>query len=716
MDAARAPGLAFEPVQPIRPAGPLARADIAAFLGYSRRGPAGVAVRIGSARQFDDLFGPPPAAGQLAAAVGGFFACGGDACYVVRVVDHDAAAASAVSRPDVAGAAGWRVTASFPWARLDPRTLEGAPASRAEGWTPVFEQARREGSRRDDPGAWGNGLEVTFQRSSLVSTTTRPGRLEEGWASRVASLAGLEPASVLELHQETAAGGHRAAVVGVAEIDPVRELVRWRERPEERGFDPERPIRLAGVEFDVVVRLDGREVERFARLAPDPAHGRALVRLVRAASRYVEIAPPAAADWSDPASWPGTTPVRLAGGRDGVARVGAADYLRALEAVAEVDDVALVAAPDLTLAAAVSEPSAPPEPPPVDCTVMRAPPPGRLVGRVVDASSGAERGLANVRVEVAAADQRPIWRPDGRFEVTGLEVGLATLRLTKPGYRPLDTQAQIGERPVETVFTLVPETGPRALDDDEILAVQQAMCRPERVGRYRIAVLDPPRPDLTRDALGDWRAKLGDTRRGAFYVPWLRLPGGTVAPPCGHVCGTIARAERLEGPHRAGANLGLAKVDGVTLAVDDAAHALMNPAGINVIRAFPGRGIRVHGTRSLASDPEWRFLTTRRLVDVVEKTLERSLQWAVFEPNGPITRQAVAFAIRTLLERVRRTGALAGGTPEAAYRVAVDAETNPPAVVDAGRLIAEVALAPAVPFEFIRFRLGRTLDALDVVE
>ena len=59
----------------------------------------------------------------------------------------------------------------------------------------------------------------------------------------------------------------------------------------------------------------------------------------------------------------------------------------------------------------------------------------------------------------------------------------------------------------------------------------------------------------------------------------------------------------------------------------------LNQSGINCIRAFPGRGIRVWGARTLSSDPEWRYLNVRRLFNYISESIMEGTQWAVFEPN-----------------------------------------------------------------------------------
>jgi hypothetical protein len=187
-------------------------------------------------------------------------------------------------------------------------------------------------------------------------------------------------------------------------------------------------------------------------------------------------------------------------------------------------------------------------------------------------------------------------------------------------------------------------------------------------------------------------------------------------PGSGHICGAFAAAELAGGIHRSGANRALRFAEGVTLAIDDAEQGVLNPAGINAIRAFPGRGIRANGSRTLASDPEWRFLTTRRIVDAIERTLERSLAWVVFEPNNVLTRHSVTVAIQTFLAGLWRDGVLAGEHADAAYTVKCDADNHTEDDLANGRLNIDIGVAPSEPYEFVLFRLGTAGDALKVTE
>ena len=184
-------------------------------------------------------------------------------------------------------------------------------------------------------------------------------------------------------------------------------------------------------------------------------------------------------------------------------------------------------------------------------------------------------------------------------------------------------------------------------------------------------------------------------------------------PPSGAVSGLIARMDLTEGPQRAAANRPLRNVMALSDAADDTVHGLLNAQGINVIRATPGRGIAPQGARTLGSDPEWRFLGVRRLMLMIAEAIQDGHQWAVFEPNTQVLRDAIRHSVGAFLSTLWRRGALAGATPNAAFAVKCDAENNPPSVLEAGQLVAEIAVAPVRPYEFIRLRLGRT-DRLSV--
>ena len=133
--------------------------------------------------------------------------------------------------------------------------------------------------------------------------------------------------------------------------------------------------------------------------------------------------------------------------------------------------------------------------------------------------------------------------------------------------------------------------------------------------------------------------------------------------------------------------------------------ALLNDRGINVLRTFPGRGSLVWGARTTSPDPEWRYISIRRLIVYIEQSLQQGLRWTVFEPGGPPVWQAVIQDVQNFLRDIWRSGGLAGTTPEQAYFVRCDHSTMTQADVDAGRLVMVIGVAPERPAEFVIIRI-----------
>jgi phage tail sheath protein FI len=178
-------------------------------------------------------------------------------------------------------------------------------------------------------------------------------------------------------------------------------------------------------------------------------------------------------------------------------------------------------------------------------------------------------------------------------------------------------------------------------------------------------------------------------------------------PPSGHLAGIYARSDTERGVHKAPANEVIRGVIGIGTQVTKSEQDILNPLGINCIRAFPGRGIRVWGARTLSSDASWRYINVRRLFNFIEESIEVGTQWVVFEPNDVDLWERVKRDITAFLTRVWRDGALFGTTPAEAFYVKCDEELNPVEVRDAGMLIVEIGLAPVKPAEFVIFRISQ---------
>ncbi|MEB3360463.1 MAG: phage tail sheath subtilisin-like domain-containing protein [Synechococcales bacterium] len=196
---------------------------------------------------------------------------------------------------------------------------------------------------------------------------------------------------------------------------------------------------------------------------------------------------------------------------------------------------------------------------------------------------------------------------------------------------------------------------------------------------------------------------IGDN--GALYAPWIKVenvPG--YLPPCGHIAGVYARSDRETGPHHAPANYVLEGVLDLSFLFSDTAWRALNPdvgSGVNCIRSFRSRGIRVWGARTLSQNPEWRYVNIRRLKITLLRWVEHNLADAMFEPNNPMLWGRLERELSIYCESLWEQGALQGDTAEEAFYVKCDEETNPPEVCQAGQVVVEIGLAPTIPAEFI---------------
>lgn len=240
--------------------------------------------------------------------------------------------------------------------------------------------------------------------------------------------------------------------------------------------------------------------------------------------------------------------------------------------------------------------------------------------------------------------------------------------------------------------------------------------------RYRMAIVDPPR-DSSLSEVRRFRAQF-DTKYAALYYPWVRItdpsrrpdPGAPApvleVPPSGYVAGVYARSDVERGVHKAPANEVLLGINDFTANVTYDRQAVLNPEGINALRFFEGRARRVWGARTMSSDPEWKYVNVRRLFIYLEHSIEKSTQWAVFEPNNERLWASVRQTVEDFLIAVWRTGALLGTKPEEAFFVRCDRTTMTQNDLDNGRLICLIGVAPTYPAEFVVFRIGQfTADA-----
>ena len=259
---------------------------------------------------------------------------------------------------------------------------------------------------------------------------------------------------------------------------------------------------------------------------------------------------------------------------------------------------------------------------------------------------------------------------------------------------------------------MTPMPGQR-LDLNMVKGVQTTMiAHCERLGD-RVAILDAP-PDLSPQEVKRWRMEITgfDTSYAALYYPWIQVMDPVTnrpvsIPSSGHIAGVWARNDAMRGVHKAPANEVVQGAIGLAYQTTKGEQDTLNPNGVNVIRGFPGRGIRVWGARTLSSNPSWRYINVRRLFNFVEKSIENGTQWVVFEPNDRKLWARVRRDVNAFLKTVWRDGALFGSAPSEAFYVKCDDELNPPESRDLGRLIIEIGLAPVKPAEFVIFRISQ---------
>jgi phage tail sheath protein FI len=251
------------------------------------------------------------------------------------------------------------------------------------------------------------------------------------------------------------------------------------------------------------------------------------------------------------------------------------------------------------------------------------------------------------------------------------------------------------------------------IDDEGLKAVQLGVIAHCELMGDRIAILDPP-PGLNAQQIKTWRNDTTgyDSKFAALYWPWIKVfdpASGTniFVPPSGHMAGIWGRNDDTRGVHKAPANEVIRGAITLETQITKNEHDLLNPIGVNCLRSFPGRGIRVWGARTLSSDPAWRYLNVRRLFNYLEESILNGTQWVVFEPNDDALWAKIRRTIAAFLVMEWRKGSLFGLIPDEAFYVKCDRETNPAEAIDAGQVLCEVGIAPVKPAEFVVFRLSQ---------
>jgi len=272
------------------------------------------------------------------------------------------------------------------------------------------------------------------------------------------------------------------------------------------------------------------------------------------------------------------------------------------------------------------------------------------------------------------------------------------------------------------------------LDLDQIHAVMEGMlssCENSFPGpAYRMVVIDPPPVKLRRgnepvkpeeqrpQDVAQWLSSFNRRSMfGALYYPWIKVANPRknnrpiMIPPCGHMMGIWCRTDESRGVFKAPANETPRGVLGLAYEPNMREQELLNPLGINCIRNFANynRGYKVWGARTLVEPDniQWRYISVRRLISYIERSIELGTQWVVFEPNDEDLWARVTRTVEGFLTRLWRDGALFGASPSEAFYVKCNGELNTPDTMMLGRLYVEVGVSPVRPAEFVIFRISQ---------
>jgi uncharacterized protein len=667
-----APGVHLQHQDAERQAPMVLRTDIAALVGLAERGPLDLPLPLESWAQFRAHFGEALPGTYLADAVRAFFENGGRRVWVVRVAARN-------FEPDMQGGA-----SAAQCVLLDSL---GRPAWRITAAT---------------PGSWGNELQLSILR---VNARRQEVLQFDPEGAQVHTTRGFAVGDLVELQQS----GVPTATRVLVEIDVRRARLAWvatdprLRRAEQTPWlqgQGGRPLVMQRVAYRLELRRNGRWLAGWDEVHLPDRHPRSLANLLAPtapdALAQLRMPPPASispplpqpawlvaerlgdASASTPPGAPASlhpdtlaAPLALDGGADGLAALTVDDFIglpvsplasdlararatRGLAALADIEQVALVAMPDL-LANPVPDPDYAPTP--LHTPGCQPCPP---------------------------APEAVQWQqPRQRYEQV-------------PGFADNEV--------ARAQATLLADCELRLRF--AVLSAPRGVALAERQGhrawlhwRERL-VSDEPQ------------------RAGALYGPWLALavPGAITAPrrlvpPCGHVLGALARCDLAHGVARAPAQLELIGAVDTRQALSAAAHAELNAGSVNVIRCGPGAAMGsapwLQGARSLSDEVQWRYVHVVRLVQALRRGCEMALRWVVFEPNSAATRLAVASVLESLLMLFYERGAFAGSTPATSFYVRCDEETTDGRARERGELLAWVGVAPVAPAEFIVMRVGR---------
>jgi phage tail sheath protein FI len=252
--------------------------------------------------------------------------------------------------------------------------------------------------------------------------------------------------------------------------------------------------------------------------------------------------------------------------------------------------------------------------------------------------------------------------------------------------------------------------------DAAVIGAAASYCEKRRA----MLLIDPPSAWTSASAAIAGVAALGTTSaNAAVFFPQLvefdplQIGAPQGFAPGGAIAGVTARTDALRGVWKAAAGTGAAfsGVEGLSLALTDAESDQLNDAAVNGLRSFSATGPVIWGARTLqgaSANEQWAYVPVRRLALYIEASLDRGLQWVIFEPNGPALWSQMRDSVGAFMLGLFKQGALQGATAAEAFFVQCDAQTTTQADIDQGIVNIVVGFAPLKPAEFVTVDLQRS--------
>ena len=732
MPSYKTPGIYFEKIDTATKSVLGLRTDIPGFVGIAERGPLNTSVRIESWKRFWAVFGGFIPQGYLAYAVQGFFENGGKICYVTRITDFELAERSEILLFDKSeeitklvksvnsSATELEVTSIGSFSQGDYIMLGNDEYYYEITSTPVGntftispELANSYGKntkvkkvnpslkvRAINEGQWGKKLKITLNQDSLGSTITSDSVTQTAAFSIVCNIKGFEKGSLVRVFQNKGSTTIEKYHYIESVVKASKKIV-W-DIPLESGvsgFDFNDTIYFSTLEFTLKVTFNDKIKEVFEGLSLNPLYE----------SRYVENV---IEEESNLISVVDIYKLQYLGTVISVKYSGMYDD--------DIDDGTLL------LGGLLSSDEIKLNLPGPDAMVNSLPDPQKINNGYVYLRDGFD-GINTIEIDDFIGDPSLDEKRGLRCYEEVDEVSMICMPdiMIQPTEVELESREEDsdpcveeeGSSPSSVIVELPPE-----FTLDEIERTQRAMIEHCELLKDRVVILDPPF-NLDVSETYNWRLKF-DSKYAALYYPWiivndpLQIKGNItrVIPPSGYVVGVFARTDLAKGVHKAPANEEMLGVRDVVVRIEDNQQDILNPAGVNCLRSFPGRGILIWGARTVSSDTTWRYINIRRLVIMIEESVEEAMQWAVFEPNNVHLRNGIILAVSSFLKSLWNKGALAGSTASEAFFVKCDEGNNPQSVIDEGKIITDIGVAPSIPAEFIVFRIGKVKDKIEIIE